>query len=1013
MIASRKTATTLSLFMALLLCACATLPQRIRKDIDKGNLQSAIADSKEYLDEQEPKHPEHRPKILGLLEEARFRLARRRDTVESYSKFLKTYPQSDFRKDAIDNLARVTYENYTRRADTLEAYDEFLTRFPEGEYAELAKTRSATLAWRAANQEHTILAYREFRERYEKHPLAQRALEKEMSLAWAEVEKDLQPEALLAFAAMYPFTVQAETAQVLAHGLAWKQARAKDSFQRYSWFRKLFPKSPHLPQAYAREVTLAWHHAESRDREKIYHWFRTTYPDTKQAPLAEVRERDWAYFNSSRSTEKLRTSVQQVNDQDPEKVWVHVDVRDTQGRRIAGLAQEDFTVYENGRSTVPLEFIGMESSRPLDIVFLIDLSGSMEEEIYGVKVAAMLFASTLKFRNRDTALGLVGFLEKVDRLFGNRQLTRDAKQFQNWVASLKLLSGTKENPIQALHRATRYRFRKGAQRVFVLITDEHPNIARDPRSKMGPLEIGRFMAKNNVTFYAITPNHPAYQTMVRETDGALFDIEKLTTPHAFRAQVQEIADRLSKQYRIAYKSPRGIQRGGHRAIRIRAREPKVWITLGTPIKGTLLRVFTDPSKPCNILAATREGDLYQTSDCGDSWSAIRHEALQVGIQAVEGRLGDDGALLLLTNDGGLLRFNVAAGVDGFEVLSVPGSIRLFSWDHGEKGALWVLIGNQLWVSTNLGASFEMAGPPQGDAKILSLVADPHRPGRVCLVTDAGQIRCGSHSGEWVALGSIDMLTGAWPEGTLLLFHPWRKDLVFLFSPGQGVFRSMDGGMVWSRGLVPAEDQIGAWKRFGPPMFVNLGEHAALLCYGSPSGVYCSSDDGLHWSKVSSGLPGGDIKTGAYILGYTAGGGMILGHPGTGNLYRLFRVTDREFVSGKVFFQKNSHMIRDKSLLTFLERFAKELAAHQEKRVRIEGHTDSDGNPAYNQKLSQQRAETVRAHMLDHGARSHQIEAYGYGESRPVFPNTSVANKSQNRRVEILRIQDFDLRSGQW
>lgn len=70
------------------------------------------------------------------------------------------------------------------------------------------------------------------------------------------------------------------------------------------------------------------------------------------------------------------------------------------------------------------------------------------------------------------------------------------------------------------------------------------------------------------------------------------------------------------------------------------------------------------------------------------------------------------------------------------------------------------------------------------------------------------------------------------------------------------------------------------------------------------------------------------------------------------------------------------------------------------RVRIEGHTDSRGTTAYNQQLSQARAEAVRTAIASAGIDANRIEAIGYGESRPVANNRTTAGQQANRRVEI-------------
>lgn len=76
------------------------------------------------------------------------------------------------------------------------------------------------------------------------------------------------------------------------------------------------------------------------------------------------------------------------------------------------------------------------------------------------------------------------------------------------------------------------------------------------------------------------------------------------------------------------------------------------------------------------------------------------------------------------------------------------------------------------------------------------------------------------------------------------------------------------------------------------------------------------------------------------------------------------------------------------------------------QVRVEGHTDSIGSAAYNLKLSDQRAASVKQYLVNHGISAQRLTSKGYGETRPVAPNTkpngkdNPAGRAQNRRVEL-------------
>ena len=69
-------------------------------------------------------------------------------------------------------------------------------------------------------------------------------------------------------------------------------------------------------------------------------------------------------------------------------------------------------------------------------------------------------------------------------------------------------------------------------------------------------------------------------------------------------------------------------------------------------------------------------------------------------------------------------------------------------------------------------------------------------------------------------------------------------------------------------------------------------------------------------------------------------------------------------------------------------------------ISVDGHTDSDGSVAYNQGLSERRANAVKQRLNELGVEDEKIVAKGYGELKPVVPNDSDKNKAMNRRVDI-------------
>ena len=102
----------------------------------------------------------------------------------------------------------------------------------------------------------------------------------------------------------------------------------------------------------------------------------------------------------------------------------------------------------------------------------------------------------------------------------------------------------------------------------------------------------------------------------------------------------------------------------------------------------------------------------------------------------------------------------------------------------------------------------------------------------------------------------------------------------------------------------------------------------------------------------------------------------------------------------ILFATDSFAVRS-DLTRDLNTVASNLQAYPNSTIQIVGHTDSDGDAAYNQQLSERRANTVADVLLDAGIPFARLQTFGRGESQPLASNLDPAGKSQNRRVEIV------------
>ncbi len=106
------------------------------------------------------------------------------------------------------------------------------------------------------------------------------------------------------------------------------------------------------------------------------------------------------------------------------------------------------------------------------------------------------------------------------------------------------------------------------------------------------------------------------------------------------------------------------------------------------------------------------------------------------------------------------------------------------------------------------------------------------------------------------------------------------------------------------------------------------------------------------------------------------------------------------LSGSVLFASDKSMLSP-AAQNRLNQVSDALMATKERRLIVEGHTDSQGSSGYNQGLSQQRADAVRSYIVSRGYPGDLITAQGIGEDRPVADNANTEGRANNRRVEIV------------
>lgn len=165
-----------------------------------------------------------------------------------------------------------------------------------------------------------------------------------------------------------------------------------------------------------------------------------------------------------------------------------------------------------------------------------------------------------------------------------------------------------------------------------------------------------------------------------------------------------------------------------------------------------------------------------------------------------------------------------------------------------------------------------------------------------------------------------------------------------------------------------------------------GKYAAVVKVSNPQDVTISvSKEGLAYNakvvekevfvnRKSSNIQIGNIKTDSIK---------------PGQAYQL----------DEIYFATDSWELNKRSIL-LLNGFSLYLKKNPTFRISVNGHTDDIGDDEGNRILSQKRADAVKSYLVDKGVDSEQIEAMGFGETKPRVPNTNESNRAKNRRTEF-------------
>lgn len=271
----------------------------------------------------------------------------------------------------------------------------------------------------------------------------------------------------------------------------------------------------------------------------------------------ENKEKDLLKDAKVESLQKeIELTVRSVDISAFPEIRIIIEAYNKLGQPLDTLTADNLYVYENGvqKNVLSVEKITIARETPVDFIFLIDKTGSMQQKIDAVRSNVRSFGNSLMKRGIDYRLGLILFHDEIEKIY---QPTPDVNKFLGWMKDVKARGGgdEKENALEAFESsALDIMYRDEADRVAVLITDA-PYHQRGEESAFGITNqttesLITLLQENQVRAFCIVPPRlKNYQEISIGTRGNFYDID-----YPFSTILDNFSNQLTNLYKLAYNS---------------------------------------------------------------------------------------------------------------------------------------------------------------------------------------------------------------------------------------------------------------------------------------------------------------------------------------------------------------------------------------------------------------------------------------------------------------------------
>lgn len=235
------------------------------------------------------------------------------------------------------------------------------------------------------------------------------------------------------------------------------------------------------------------------------------------------------------------------------EIKLQIEAFNKLGESIDTLTNDMISVYDNGKAqkVIKIVKIPVAENTPVDFVFIVDITGSMQPIINSIMNSISNFTQSLVKKGIDYRIGLVLFSDDLDKIYDPNS---NVVTFLSWISKVRASGGgdVKENALEALEATvTGIKWREHASKVNILITDAPYHQKEEDGhgvTNQTTESIIELMQRNQIRVFTITPPKiDQYKYISLKTRGANYDIE-----YPFSTILDNFSNQLTNLYNVSY-----------------------------------------------------------------------------------------------------------------------------------------------------------------------------------------------------------------------------------------------------------------------------------------------------------------------------------------------------------------------------------------------------------------------------------------------------------------------------